>query len=136
MDDAIGRPKVALSYTWLIGLATLMVVVQGFLFSVFYSEGKEGVLTAHGEAGEVTGAVLLVILTPLGFLARFPRRMRVGWYTLLLAVVWNVQAHVLDYGIEDVSWFEMIHIPLAFFILASGLYLTVTTCKVLRKRES
>ena len=50
----------------------------------------------------------------MGFLARFPRRLRIGWWTVLLAILWNVQAHVFGYGIEDVRWFEMVHIPVAY----------------------
>ena len=38
--------------------------------------------------------------------------------------MWNIQAHVLGYGIEEVRWFEMLHIPLAFGILLLALYLT------------
>jgi hypothetical protein len=46
---------------------------------------------------------------------------------VLLTVLWNVQAHMLGYGIEDFRWFDMIHIPLAFRVLLLTLYLIMRT---------
>ena len=123
MEPTIGRPKVARAYAWLIVLVPLAVIVQGALFAGFYSEAEGGLLDAHGLFGEIMGIAILIILTPLAFLARFPRRLRVGWWTLGLAAVWNIQAHVFGYGIEDVAWFGMLHVPLAFIIFGLGLYL-------------
>lgn len=123
-EGTIGRPKVARVYAWLIVLVPVAVIVQGFLFSRFYSEAEGGSLDAHGLVGEILGIAILVIITPLAFLARFPRRLGMGWWTLGLAVVWNIQAHVFGYGIEDVEWFEMVHVPLALIIFGLGLYLT------------
>ena len=99
MNSQVGRPRVARAYAWVMGLATFEVVVQGFLFSSFYARGESGFIEAHGYAGELTGYVVLIVLIPLGFLARFPRGLWIGWLTVLLAVLWNVQAHVLGYGI-------------------------------------
>ena len=133
MEQTIGRPRVARTYAWLITLSALVVVVQGFLFSGFYSEGEKGYIDTHGILGELAGYVV-VIMIPLAFLARFPRHLRIGWLTVLLAVLWNVQAHLLGYGIEEWSWFEMIHIPTAFLILALALYLTGRAHKALKGR--
>ena len=36
------------------------------------------------------------------------------------SVIWNIQAHVFGYGIEDVAWFGMLHVPLAFIIFGAG----------------
>ena len=80
------------------------------------------------------GIAIVVILTPLAFLARFPRRLRAGWWTLGLSVVWLIQAHVLGYGIEDVGWLEMLHVPLAFIILGLALYLTWQAHRALTRR--
>ena len=124
MEQTIGRPKVARTYAWLMVLVPLAVIVQGILFAGFYSEAEGRLMDAHGLFGEILGIVILVILTPLAFLARFPRRMRVGWRTLVLAVIWNIQAHVFGFGIEDVGWFEMVHVPLALIIFGVALYLT------------
>ena len=125
MREGVGRRRVAVAYTWLMGIATFEVILQGFLFSGFYARGQVGFLDTHGVAGELTGYVVTVVLIPLGFLARFPRSLGVGWWTVLLAVLWNLQAHLLGYGIEDVRWFEMLHIPVAFGVLLLALYLTV-----------
>ena len=121
--ESIGRPRVALASVWLMGLVTAVVIVQGALFGAFYSEGEKGFIGAHGIEGDLTGYISIVVLIPLAFAARFPKELRIGWWTVLWVVVWNVQAHVFGYGIEDVRWFEIIHIPLALFILAFGLYL-------------
>ena len=32
-------------------------------------------------------------------------------------------AHIFGMGIKDVRWFEMVHIPLAIFLVVSGMYL-------------
>ena len=47
-----------------------------------------------------------------------------GWWTLVLALVWNLQAHVFGYGIEDFRWMTMVHIPLALIIFGLALLLT------------
>ncbi len=135
MNDVIGRPQAAAVYVWLTGLATFEVVVQGFLFSGFYSKANRDWLDVHGIAGELTGYVVVLLLIPLGFLAKFPQRFRIGWLTVLLAVAWNVQAHVFGYGIEDTRWFEMVHIPLAFGVLLLALYLTVRAAFALRSAK-
>ena len=75
---------------------------------------------------------MVLVGIPLAFLAHFPRRLWIGWLTVLLAVLWNVQAHVLGYGIEEFRWFEMLHIPLAFGILLLALYLTARARAALR----
>lgn len=135
MEQTIGRRRVALTFAWLIALVTLLVVVQGFLFAGFYSEGERGFIDIHGILGQLIGLVLLVILIPLAFLARFPRGMRIGWWTVLLAVLWNVQAHVLGFGIEEIRWFEMIHIPFAFLILGLGIFVTFKAYGTLRESK-
>ena len=123
----IGRPRVAIAYALLSGLMAAAVIAQGLLFAGFYSELKADYLNAHEQLGVASELFTLVILTPLGFLARFPRKWRVGWQTLALAVVWNIQAHVFGYGIEDERTLEMVHIPVAFLIFGFALYLTGKT---------
>ena len=135
MEQAIGRPRVAKAYAWLISLAALVVVVQGFLFAAFYSEAVKGFLDAHGIEGELAGYILVVVLVPLAFLARFPRTLRMGWWTVALALIWNIQAHVFGFGIADVRWFEMIHIPLALGIFGLALYLTGKAHRAVRGRQ-
>ena len=136
MQETIGRPKVARAYAWLIALTPLVIVVQGILFGGFYSRTEVDFLDAHGMLGEISGGIILIILTPLAFLARFPRRLGLGWWTLGLGILWNVQAHLFGYGIEDVKWFEMIHIPLAFIIFGIALYLTWSCHKGLASRSA
>ena len=126
-EQAVGRPKVARFYAWGIALAALVVIVQGFLFAGFYSRGEIDFRSVHGEIGDSAGIAIVVILIPLGFLARFPKTWQIGWWTLLLAVAWNIQSHVLGRGIADVRSLEMGHIPLAFLIFALALYLSGKT---------
>jgi hypothetical protein len=115
-------------------VVSVSVVVQGFLFSAFYSGEGAGFRDAHGVYGSLIGLLLLVILIPPAFLATFPGRMRIGWWTVGLAVVWNVQAHLIGFSIGNARWLEMIHIPLAFLILGLGIYLAGKAFFVLRER--
>ena len=127
MQNNPTRPRLAKIFTVLMGLAFLEVILQGFLFSGFYSRGESAYIDIHGMAGELTGGIILVVLIPMSFFARFPRHLRVLWWTVLLAILWNVQSQIFGYGIEDVRWFEMVHIPLAFGVLLLALYITIQT---------
>ena len=134
MEQTIGRPRVARAYAWLIALATLTVILQGFFFAAFYSEGEKGFLDAHARGADISMIVVVLIVTPLAFLARFPRGLRIGWLTLVLAVMWVAQ-HTIGLSIEaDGRWFEMIHIPLALLIFGLALYLTGKAHKALKGR--
>ena len=134
MDQAIGRPRIATAYAWLISLAALTVVVQGFLFSAFYSEAEKGFLDAHGVVADISLLVVALIITPLAFLARFPKSMRIGWLTLALAVLWFGQ-HTIGYEIEDTRWIEQIHIPLGLIIFGLALYLTAKAHRQISGRQ-
>ena len=134
MEKSIGRRRVALAYTWLMAVVTVSVVVLGFLFSAFYSGEGMGYRDAHGVVASLIGLILLVVLIPLGFLVKFPRRMQIGWWTVGLTVPWNVQAHFIGFGIGSARWLEMIHIPLAFVILGLGAYLAGKAYVALRER--
>ncbi len=131
MEQAIGRPRVARAYAALIALATLTVVVQAFLFAGFYSEGEKGFIDVHAALADISLIFVVLIVTPLAFLARFRRDRRFGWLTLTLAVLWFVQ-YSLGYVIADVRWLEMIHIPLALVILGLAHYLTGGAYRVLK----
>ena len=127
MEQTIGRQRVARAYAWLIVLAALVVILQGIMFGGFHSGKGADFLEAHGIIGEVSGIVVLVVLTALGCLARFPKEWRIGWFTLGLGVLWNIQAHVFGYGIEDERTLEMVHIPGAFLVFGLALYLAGKT---------
>ncbi len=86
-------------------------------------------------AGTITGLVVLLLI-PVSLLAGFPRRLRLGWWTALLAVLWNVQAHVFGYGIADNRWFAMVHIPVAFGVLLLAAYLTVRAWNALQSSRA
>ena len=131
MQVQIARRRVPVAYTLLMGIATIEVVLQGFLFSGFYEGGRPGFLDTHGLVGSIAGMVVLLLI-PVGIIAGFPRMLRIGWWTALLAVLWNVQAHVFGYGIADNRWFVMVHIPVAFGILLLSAYLTVRAWNALR----
>lgn len=119
------RYRVAVAYVVLAAAVTAEVVLQGFLFSVFYARTDSGFLTAHGIAGELTSYLVVVVLAPLAFLARFPSGGRIAWWTVVLAALWSVQAHVLGYGIEQIGrWLATVHIPVAFAVLLLSLHLT------------
>ena len=104
----------------------------GVPFSGFYSGQGKAFLDSHGIEGELTGYILVVVLIPLGFLARFPRSLHVGWWIIALAFLWNLQAHAFGYSIEDVRWMEMVHIPTAFGLLLLGLYLTTKAYRAVK----
>ena len=133
MEQPIGRPRVSRVYTVLIALATLTIVVQGFLFAAFYSEGKRDFIDVHSLVADISLLVVVLIITPVAFLARFRRDRRIGWLTLVLAVLWLVQ-HSLGFGIVEARWLEMIHIPLAFLIFGLALYLTGKAYRALKGR--
>ena len=133
MEQTIGRPRVARAYAWLITLATLTVILQGFLFAAFYSEGERDFITIHSRVADISLLVVVLIITPLAFFARFPRGLRMGWLTLVLAVMWFAQ-HSTGFLIEDTRWLEMIHIPLALLIFGLPLYLTGKAHRALRGR--
>ena len=134
MEQAIGRPRIARAYTTLIALATLTIVVQGFLFAAFYNEGKRGFIDVHSLVADISLLVVVLIITPVAFLARFRRDRRIGWLTLILAVLWFAQ-YAVGFGIEEyVRWLEMIHIPLAFLIFGLALYLSGGAYRALKGR--
>ena len=120
----VPRYWAALAYLVLAAVVTAEVVLQGFLFSGFYGRGDEGFITAHGIAGELTSYILVAVVVPLAFIARFPSGRRIAWWTVLLAAMWFVQAHLRGYGIERIGrWLAMVHIPMAFALLFLALYL-------------
>ena len=134
MDQLIGRPRIARTYVALVALTPLTVIIQGVLFAAFYSEGgRRGFIDAHGAVADISLLVVVLIVTPLAFLARFHRKRRIGWLSLTLAVLWFVQ-HSLGYGIADVRWLDTIHIPLAISIFGLALYLTDRAYRALRER--
>ena len=80
MEQPIGRLRVARAYVVLIALTPLTVIIQGILFAAFYSEGgKKGFIDAHAVAADISLLVVVLIITPLAFLARFRRSRRIGW---------------------------------------------------------
>jgi len=114
----------------LMALMAVVVIAQGTMFAGLYSRGDGVFLDIHSNMGEISGIVVFVVGIPLAFLARFRKEWKIGWLTVILAVMWNIQAHVLGFGIEDVRWLEMIHIPVAFVIFGLALYLTGKTGRV------
>ena len=134
MEQPIGRPRVAWAYAALIALTPLTVIVQGISFAAFYSEGgKTGYIDVHSAVADISLLVVVLIVTPVAFLARFRRSRRIGWLTLTLAVLWFVQ-HSLGYGIIDARWISTIHIPLALLIFGLALYLTDRVYRALKGR--
>ena len=93
--------------------------------------GESRFIDAPAVGADISLLVVVLIITPLAFLARFRRSRRIGWLTLTLAVLWFVQ-HSLGYGIADARWIETIHIPLALVIFGLALYLTDRAYRALK----
>ena len=134
MASTIGRPRVARAYAWIVAVSALVVVAQGLTFAGFYSRAQISFLDAHGQMGTISGIIVLLVLTPLGFLSRFPSGWRMGWLTLALGILWNAQAHVFGYGIEDERTLVMVHIPVAFLVFGLALHLSGRTWRMLLGR--
>ena len=83
--------------------------------------------------GGISSYIAFIVLIPLAFVSRFPRELRVGWWALSWGILWNIQVHVFGSGIEDVSRFGIIHIPLAIFLVISGLYLAFRARQTLKQ---
>ena len=133
MESSIGRPRIARTYAGLIALVTLVVIVQGILFGGFYNEFDQDLIDAHGFVGSISMLVAVLIMIPLGFLARFPRGLWIGPLTVLLAVLWVVQ-YMLGFTIEDDRWVATIHIALAFLIFGGALLLTARAHRAIAGR--
>jgi hypothetical protein len=115
------------AYIWLTVGVTAMIFVQAGLIGAFLYKPvtDSSALAAHGDVGVLVGfvAILPFLIT---LRARFPRELRLGWWTFAWALLWNVQSHVVGFGIEDERWWEIIHIPVALLLLAWGMVLAHT----------
>lgn len=125
------RLRLARAYTGLAASAALVVVVQAVLFGGFYDEFDEAWLDAHEGVAFISTVVAVVIWTPLGFLARFSKGLRIGWLTLVLAALWVAQLW-LGYAIEDNRATAAIHIPLAVLLFGLAVYLVGKASGALR----
>jgi hypothetical protein len=121
MNQAIGRPWAARTYIWLVVLASLVIIAQALLFGSFYAQGGNW-MEGHLYLARISTLVVAAILTPLGFLARFPTEMRIGPLTVTLAVLWLVQTSLGD-AMDFARWLVVIHIPLAFVLFGLALWL-------------
>ena len=90
-----------------------------------YKPAESWILDTHGTVGSVVGFVAIVPFL-LALSARFPRELKLVWWTFAWALLWNIQSHVLGFGIEDERWLEIIHIPVALLLLAWGMVLAHT----------
>ncbi len=136
MEQAIGRPRVAKAYAWLISLVALLVIVQAVLFGAFYEKFNEDFIDVHWAVAFIFMIVLVLIITPLSYLARFPRELRMGHLTVFLAVLWIVQWTLGSAITEDNErWVATLHIPNAFLIFGLGLYLTGKAHRAVRGRK-
>ena len=98
----VGRPRVARAYVWLTGIVTAMIFAQGGLIGAYLYKSVPGssALDAHGIVGTIAGFVAIVPFI-LALTARFPRELKLGWWTFAWALLWNVQGHIFGFGIED-----------------------------------
>ena len=83
--QAAGRTRVVQAYVWLTGIVTLFLFVQGGLIGAWlYKPSEDWTLDAHGIVGSVIGFVAIVPFL-LALRARFPRRLKLGWWTFAWA---------------------------------------------------
>lgn len=136
MEQSVGRPRVAKAYAWLISLVALLVIVQAVLFGAFYEKFNEDFIDVHWAVAFIFMIVLVLIITPLSYLARFSRELRMGHLTVFLAVLWIAQ-FIMGSAIADENerWVATLHIPNAFLIFGLGLYLTGKAHRAVRGRK-
>ena len=120
MSQHIGRPFLAKLYAVIVSLTTLAIILQAVLFGGFYQDlSPDSIwLNLHGIVGNVTALLVILILTPLSYLARFPANIRITILTFALALIW-ILIYEMGRASDQETSLVMIHIPLA--VVAFGL---------------
>ena len=136
MNQNIGRPILAKVYAGIVSLTTLCVVFQAVLFGGFYQDlSPDSIwIELHGIVGSVSALIVIILLTPLSYLARFPASSRITMLTFGLAVIW-----VLTYGMGRESDQErslvMIHMPLAVVAFGLAGHLTARSILSIKRQQ-
>lgn len=131
MTNGVARPRAASAYAWLMALAALTVIAQALLFGGFYWEGGEWI-RAHLQLGRISTSLVVAVITPLAFIAGFPRQLRITRMTVVLAVLWLLQTGLGD-AMDSARWLVIIHVPLAFVIFGLALLLTGKAHRALQR---
>ena len=134
MVETIGRPLLARLFASVMSLVTLAVILQGVLFGGFYRNLSPDStwMDVHSFVGIITVAVVVLILAPLSYLARFPRNTYITVLTFALAVAW-ILTYELGREIEDERTLAMVHIPLAVAVFGLSGHLTGRSFMAIRR---
>jgi hypothetical protein len=129
-----GRPRVAKAYAWLISLLALAVILQGAFAAAGLYHDRD-LIAFHRMLGDLSMILAVLVLLPLAFLARFPRSLRIGLLTAVLAVLWIVQYFLGDF-IGQVRWLAILHVPNAFLMFGLALFLAGLAHRVVWRRPA
>ena len=134
MVETIGRPLLARLFASVMSLVTLAVILQGVLFGGFYRNLSPDStwMDVHSFVGIITVAVVVLVLAPLSYLARFPRNTYITVLTFALALAW-ILTYEMGRAIEDERSLAIAHIPLAVAIFGLSGHLTVGSFMAIRR---
>ena len=135
MEDQLGRPKVARTYAWAVSLVPVLFLLFAALAGAGHGIDPD-FIDIHRGLGDLFGLLAIFVLPPLGFLAGFPKRLRIGPLTVLLVVLWIIQA-LLGIIIEEGGrWAIAIHLHNPLLIFALGILLAVLAHKAVRRASA
>jgi len=134
MVETIGRPLLARLFASVMSLVTLVVILQGVLFGGFYRNLSPDStwMDVHSLVGIITVAVVVLVLAPLSYLARFPRNTYITVLTFALAVAW-ILTYEMGRAIEDERSLAIAHIPLALAVFGLSGHLTGRSYLAIRR---
>ena len=137
MNQNIGRPILAKVYAGLVSLTTLSVVFQAVLFGGFYQDlSPDSIwIELHGFVGVISALIVVVLLTPLSYLARFPAKTRITMLTFGLALIWVLTAEMGRASDQERS-LVMIHLPLALVAFGLAGHLTARSILAIKRQQS
>ena len=131
MEQNIRRPRVARVYAWLVTVVPPLLIALAAMVGAGIGIDHDWV-EAHWSIWEPFAIVVIFVLTPLAFVAGFPRQLRIAPLTVVLAVLWVLQA-VLGHSIDNARWVLSLHIPNAFLIFGLGLFLALLAHRALAR---
>ncbi len=117
------------AFTALVGVTSLGVLVLAVLAGGFVNQsGRDGWVTAHGIAADVTVLVALVTAAFAVFRLRATQRsLTLGAVALLVLLV--VQT-ALGHAINDARRLTLIHVPLGMLIFGLAVYLSAAAARL------
>ena len=134
MEVEVQRLRVAPTYTWMVTVVPPLFIAIAAMVGLGLKVDNDW-MEAHWHTGEGVAIVAILVLTPLAFLAGFPKRLRIAPLTVVMVVLWMVQAG-LGHGSEDTPWLIALHIPNALLIFGLGLTLAFLSHRALREARA